>query len=284
MPNFTHNKLMENQPGDLHHDRPGNKYDQIPAHETSGIDQQIRRREFISFSVFGLVAAAGISAWEWLYHSPVEMKAITGKARIPLRRALNRNELFFRKFFSSNHLVKTYPPSMAARDVRVNSLIGIDDDDFEPSAWKLFVNREKATALQISMNEIRNLPKTEIVYSFKCVEGWDQIQHWAGVKFSDFISHYGLQDETRLQYVGLKTPDARYYVGIDMESAMHPQTILAYEMNGKPIGADHGAPLRLIIPVKYGIKNLKRIGTISFSNDRLPDYWAELGYDYYSGL
>jgi len=87
-----------------------------------------------------------------------------------------------------------------------------------------------------------------------------------------------------MQYVGMATPNEEYYVGLDMASALHPQTLLAYEMNEQPLRPEHGAPLRLIIPVKYGIKNLKRIGTISFSNERPPDYWAEQGYDYYSGL
>lgn len=134
------------------------------------------------------------------------------------------------------------------------------------------------------MDEIKRLPKTEIVYSFKCVEGWDQIQHWAGVKFSDFIEYFGLQELAKNQYVGMETPDGKYYVGLEMECAMHPQTLLAYELNDRPIPLNHGAPLRLIIPVKYGIKNLKRIGSINFGNQRPRDYWAELGYDYYSGL
>ena len=63
-----------------------------------------------------------------------------------------------------------------------------------------------------------------------------------------------------------------------------PQTLLCYEMNGEPLNLDPGAPLRLAIPVKYGIKNIKRIGTIKFTNERPADYWAEQGYDYYSGL
>lgn len=87
-----------------------------------------------------------------------------------------------------------------------------------------------------------------------------------------------------MKYVGLQTPDEEYYVGIDMASAMHPQTLLCYEMNERPLLPEHGYPLRLIIPVKYGIKNLKRIGSVFFSNERPPDYWAEQGYDYYSGL
>lgn len=74
----------------------------------------------------------------------------------------------------------------------------------------------------------------------------------------------------KLQYVGLATGNEEYYVGIDMPSAMHHQTILAYEVNEKPLSPEQGQPLRLIIPVKYGIKNLKRIGSISFSNQRRP--------------
>ena len=105
-----------------------------------------------------------------------------------------------------------------------------------------------------------------------------------GTVGSDFIKHFNLADETELEYVGMETPDKTYYVGLDMPSALHPQTILAYEMNGRPLVSIHGAPLRLIVPVKYGIKNLKRIGTIFFSNSRPRDYWAENGYDYYSGL
>src|SRR5438128_314472 len=83
--------------------------------------------------------------------------------------------------------------------------------------------------------------------------------------------------EKELQYVGLITPDEEYYVGIDMPSALHPQTILCYEHNGKPLPMNQGYPLRLIIPVKYGIKSLKRIGTIFFDNDKPADYWAERG-------
>ena len=69
----------------------------------------------------------------------------------------------------------------------------------------------------------------------------------------------------------------QYYVGLDIESALHPQTLLCYEMNGLPLTLAHGAPLRLFTPVKYGIKSIKRIGTIRFTNQRPRDYWAETG-------
>lgn len=173
---------------------------------------------------------------------------------------------------------------MAAGNVRVNSFIGISDNGINPLTWQLQIQKAPGDIIKISLDDIKKLPKTEIVFSFKCVEGWDQIQHWAGVKFVDFIAHYQLENLAKLNYVGMETPNGQYYVGLDMESAMHPQTLLAYEMNDQPLNAKHGAPLRLIIPVKYGIKNLKRIGKISFSNWRPRDYWAEQGYDYYSGL
>jgi DMSO/TMAO reductase YedYZ molybdopterin-dependent catalytic subunit len=250
----------------------------------AAVDKKIKRRHFISFTGFFLFSGAAVAAWEWLYHSPEETPGITGGTRRPLRRALNKTELFFRRFFSNNHHVITYPPSMAATHVRVNGDIGLDEEDFDAASWRLEISRDGSDTLRIGLKEITALPKTGIVFSFKCVEGWDQIQHWAGVRFTDFIEHFGLQEQAKKAYTGLETPDGKYYVGIDRESMLHPQTLLAYEMNNQPLLPEHGAPLRLIIPVKYGIKNLKRIGKITFSNKRPRDYWAEQGYDYYSGL
>jgi DMSO/TMAO reductase YedYZ molybdopterin-dependent catalytic subunit len=250
------------------------------------IEQKINRRNFLSFGVFTLFAAGAYEGWRWLYKSPDEIAGITAGAHKPLRRALNKTEIFFRRIvFSENHLVKTYPKEMAAKRVRTNSYIGIEGNKkFDLETWTLQVIKKSGEVLYLSLDELRALPKTELIYDFKCVEGWDQISHWGGVRFSDFISAYQLEDCAKMQFVGMETPDKRYYVGIDMPSAMHPQTILAYEVNERPLPLQNGAPLRLIIPTKYGIKNLKRIGTITFSNTRPHDYWAEQGYDYYSGL
>lgn len=254
----------------------------------NNLDKKIKRRNFISFATLFVAGGAAYEGWKWLYHAPEESGVLSGEvtagARKPLRRALNKTELFFRKFFSDNHLVKTYPKSMAAKNVRVNSDIGMEDKNFNPKNWQLTVQKHNGEKLQINIDQIKALPKTELVFDFKCVEGWDQIQHWGGVKFADFISHFGLEDQTKMPYIGMETPDGKYYVGLETESALHPQTLLVYEMNGQPIAPEHGAPLRLIVPVKYGIKSLKRIGSISFSPKRPRDYWAEQGYDYYSGL
>src|ERR1700712_2370541 len=217
--------------------------------------KQFNRRNFIAFTGFIGFNAMAYAAWRWLSKSPLEKAGTTGEAIRPLRKALEKNELIFRNTFSNNHLVKTYPVSMAAKDVRVNSNIGMEDESFDAAAWKLIVNKKDGSKLQLTLQEIMKLPKTEIVFDFKCVEGWDQISYWGGVKFSDFINHYNLREEAKMKYVGLATPDENYYVGIEMPGAMHPQTLLAYEVNNQLLPLDHGQPLRLIIPVKYGIKN-----------------------------
>ncbi|HET6383549.1 MAG TPA: molybdopterin-dependent oxidoreductase [Armatimonadota bacterium] len=150
-------------------------------------------------------------------------------------------------------------------------------------------------AVLLTMKEIKALPKYEIVTLFKCVEGWSYVVHWGGARLSDFMEKYGpitqsgdapdvmKKPDDLAEWVGMETPDGGYYVAIDMESALHPQTLLCYEMNGKPLPEEHGGPLRLVIPLKYNIKNLKRIGLINFTLDRPHDYWGENGYDYYSG-
>jgi len=138
--------------------------------------------------------------------------------------------------------------------------------------------------LKLSLPEIEKLPKVDVIFDFKCIEGWSQVTHWAGVPLKTFMDHYHLNTQEKMNYVGLQTIDKKYYVGIDMPSALQSQTILCYEMNNKPLPVNQGYPLRLIIPVKYGIKHLKQIGTMYFSNEKPPDYWAERGYDYYAGL
>ena len=246
--------------------------------------QQLNRRSFLAFSAFAGMGALVYGGWQWLNNSAMEASGVTAGRNKLLRRALDKNELILRNAFSNKHLVQTYPKSMAAKNVRVNSDIGMKGNNFDATSWMLAVNKKDGTQLKLSLRDLMALPKTEITFDFKCVEGWDQISYWGGVKFSDFITHYNLQQEATMQYVGMATPDGEYYVGMDMQSVMHPQTLLAYEVNAQLLPMEHGHPLRLIVPVKYGIKNLKRIGSISFSNQRLPDYWAEQGYDYYSGL
>lgn len=243
--------------------------------------QKIYQRTVIAFTVFMVAITCAMFIWIWLQHQDKD-SPMAGGIEKPLRKGLNVNQALFSSTFSSAKLAKEYPKSQAVKSVRVNGDVGMSND-FDAASWKLYVVKTNNDTLTISMDDIKKLPKTEVVFDFKCIEGWSQKTWWGGVKFSDFVKYYHLESETALKYAGLRTPDEEYYVGIDMPSIMHPQTLLCYEMNGKPLPMNQGYPLRLIIPVKYGIKHLKRIGTIYFSNDQPSDYWAERGYDYYAG-
>jgi DMSO/TMAO reductase YedYZ molybdopterin-dependent catalytic subunit len=133
------------------------------------------------------------------------------------------------------------------------------------------------------MADIRTLPRSEEIIDFKCVEGWSTVTQFAGARLSDFTARFAPGSE-KAAFVGMRTPSNDYYIGVDMPSALHPQSLLAWEMNGEPLTDKHGAPLRLVMPVKYGIKSIKRIGSIEYTDKRPADYWGEQGYDYYSGL
>ena len=146
--------------------------------------------------------------------------------------------------------------------------------------------KPRTPGLLLTIEDVLKLPRHELVTQFKCVEGWSQIVHWAGVRMADFVEAYPPEgiDGREPKYVYMETPDGDYYTGYDLDVCRHPQTLLVTEMMGFPLTHFHGAPLRLHMPTKYGYKQIKRIGLISYTNERPDDYWTKLGYDWYAGL
>ena len=260
-----------------------------PLREELTSEGQIRRRMLRAMLGFGVASLVPVGVWQYVKHQP-DADGIPAV----LRKLLNTNEKVANLYFSPTHLAPTYPASQAANPPRVDGMEGLDSK-VELDGYQITVEQPGRRSLTVSIEEVKKLPQHDLTFNFKCIEGWSQIQHWSGIKFADFVAHYGLGTRSGqapsankladfYRYVGLETPDGSYYVGLDMPSALHPQTLLAFAMNGQPITVEHGAPLRLIIPVKYGVKNLKRIGTIRFADERPRDYWAEQGYDYHLGL
>lgn len=241
--------------------------------------EQITRRT--RRSLLGLAAGAvvGVGGWEWLTNGDPDEDDIPQR----LRKALNFNERVVRKtLYSNRNLAPTFPAS-AITAQKVNGDDGMDGEAGPDWCLEVVPLDAGKPAHKLSIAEVKALPRREEIIEFKCVEGWSAITQFAGARLSDFTDQYA-HGSDKAKFVGMVTPDEEYYVGLDMPSAMQEQTLLAYEMNGKPLENGHGAPLRLVIPVKYGIKNIKRIGRISYTDTQPPDFWAERGYDYYSGL
>jgi DMSO/TMAO reductase YedYZ molybdopterin-dependent catalytic subunit len=217
------------------------------------------------------------------------------KPRVNLfRRAFEFNEKVSQIFYNPKRLAPEFPRELAG--ARVNGMEGLSGD-FNAVDWRLRVGglANRNEDLILTLDDIKALPRVEMTTELKCIEGWSIVVNWTGARFSDFIAKYQpktrdgnapdieKQPENLLPYVSLTTPDENYYVGWDLPSILHPQTLLAYEMNGSPLSLEHGAPLRLATATKYGIKQIKRIGRIEFTDVRPPDFWAERGYDWYSG-
>lgn len=238
------------------------------------------------FLVGGAAALVGIFGWRWMGDET--------KANL-LRSTFEFNEKLSQIFYRPTRLSPEFPRDQITA-ARMNGFEGLEGE-VDPTAWRLAVGglAGRADDLMLTLDDIKRLPRTEMTTQLKCIEGWSTIVSWAGVRFSDFAAAYlpqtingsqpdilGRPDQL-VPYVYITTPDEKYYVGWDMPSILHPQTLLAYEMNGAPLTLEHGAPLRIASPTKYGIKQIKRIGRIEFTAERPKDFWAEYGYDWYSG-
>ncbi len=254
-----------------------NRHPEIVLPEAE-IKRELKRRSRRDFLIAGLAAAGGVGAYEWIRSAKTE-----NEVPWPQRRVLDFNGRLARDYVSDSHLMPTY-----SRDeigfLKPNGDIGLEQPiNAEGYQFRVTTDDKKA-GLKLSLADVKALPKVEMVTEFCCIEGWNAITWWGGARFSDFTKKYFPPGRELPEYVYMATPGEDYYVGLDMKSALHPQTLLVYEQNGKPLEAQHGAPLRLAIPVKYGIKNIKRIGLIQYTDTRPGDYWAEEGYDWFAGL
>jgi DMSO/TMAO reductase YedYZ molybdopterin-dependent catalytic subunit len=198
-----------------------------------------------------------------------------------LRSTLEKNEALW-STLSSARSAPEYPVSKAT-PIQVNGRIGIREE-IDLDDWTLRVEGPDGNTLdELVLADFQAMPQRDMVVEHKCIEGWSSIVRWGGTRFSDFHERYADQVGD-VPYVSLETPDGGYYVGWDIESILHPQTMLVLRQGDDPLDQDHGAPLRLATPNKYGIKCLKRIGVIRYSNERPADYWAERSYDWYAAL
>ncbi|MDR3692834.1 MAG: molybdopterin-dependent oxidoreductase [Fimbriimonas sp.] len=258
--------------------------------ETRRKMSRISRRSFIWAGIAALATYKGIG---WLASRTEDQGAPW-----PFRRVLDFNGSLAGDYFGPQRLAPTFKASEITKPPRTNGDEGMKDDDFDPSQWTLTVNNVfgKDAPVQLTLDDIKKLPTATQITEFCCIEGWSMKVEWKGVPMVEFAKVYPPSPRAGdkpdvvgnpsdlVRYVGMATPDGGYYVGLDMASALHPQTLLCYEMNGEPLTIEHGAPIRLVIPVKYGVKNIKRIGSITYTDHQPNDFWAEQGYDWFAGL
>lgn len=249
-------------------------------------EKEVGRLTRRSFIWAGIAAGATYAGWRWLLSRP----SAAGLPE-PLRRGLEFNEDVWMRISEMERLAPTFPASMAKMP-KVNGRVGLRSAI--PDPWVLRVWGLVEGQRVLMLDEIKALPKAEVVTELKCVEGWSQVVRWGGVRLRDFFEVFpplsprggaARLDDPRSfpRYLHALTPDGDYEVALDMPSCLHPQTLLCYEMDGRPLEPLHGAPLRLALSNKYGYKSIKRLGEIRLTHERPPDYWGQRGYDWYAG-
>jgi DMSO/TMAO reductase YedYZ molybdopterin-dependent catalytic subunit len=151
-----------------------------------------------------------------------------------------------------------------------------------PPDWRLIVGGLVSRPQSFTLEALQRMPRTDLRVRHHCVEGWSAVASWHGVRLRDLAELVGADE--RAPYVEFRSFDSGYYSSWDRESALHPQTILAYGMNGEPLIPGYGAPLRLYSSVKLGYKMVKFLTQISFMPVRTEGYWENRGYEWFAGV
>jgi DMSO/TMAO reductase YedYZ molybdopterin-dependent catalytic subunit len=183
--------------------------------------------------------------------------------------------------FDPNQLAPTYTRAEMTRPFPFNAFYGIDDaPEVDGASFRLKVSGLVAEKRAWTLPELYALPHAEQITRHICVEGWSAIGRWGGVTFSEFLKRVGA--DTTAKYVGFKCADD-YYESIDMPTALHPQTLLAFTYDGATLPAKYGFPMKLRMPTKLGYKNPKHVMEIFVTNTFPGGYWVDQGYNWFGG-
>jgi DMSO/TMAO reductase YedYZ molybdopterin-dependent catalytic subunit len=149
---------------------------------------------------------------------------------------------------------------------------------FDPASWRLRIGGLVEQPQNLTYDELRALPQAAQVSVFHCVTGWTvNGVHWRGVRFRDLLAQARPQPQAQaLQFVSAEQPYVDY---LTLAQASLPDVLLAWEMDGKPLAREHGAPVRVVIPDMYGYKSVKWVAEINLVRRAESGYWENLGYD-----
>ena len=235
---------------------------------------QISRRRFLN-TFLNISGFSGISLLLSSCGIPI-FEGTVGKLSEPLNQKI---EALLQKS-------QTPVPEFSIADIQPDALIVISFR-FNPvinlEKYRLNVDGEVSNPLNLNLSEIHALPTKSMIIRHVCVEGWAAIVQWAGVGLRDIIAL--AQPSADVKYVYLQSADG-YYSSWDIASALHPQTLLAYEKNGEPLPVENGAPLRLASPIKLGYKQSKWVMKVTLTSElsRNKGYWEDQGYEWFAGL
>jgi DMSO/TMAO reductase YedYZ molybdopterin-dependent catalytic subunit len=187
------------------------------------------------------------------------------------------------ELFRSGHLASTFADSeLTPFDKFPINDYDVDDPEVDLDRWRLAVSGAVRKPQEYTLANIQALPRFRQNTRHVCVEGWDVIGRFGGARLSDFLKMIGAEPTAR--FVTVECADD-YYESLEMATALHPQTLLCYEMYDQPLTREHGAPLRLQIPTKIGYKQAKYLTQLKVTHVlEKVGYWEDQGYSHFYGL
>jgi DMSO/TMAO reductase YedYZ molybdopterin-dependent catalytic subunit len=236
-------------------------------------DRRLDRRDFLRLGLVAgpasLVAACG---WDG------------GAALQPRLGAVSRFNDWVGEhlLLSSSRLAPTYDPSQRSGTMPSYFISDMTPLPPDPAGWSLEVGGLVRKPMRLTRAMLEALPRVSYTVKHHCVEGWTAIASWAGVPVSTVASL--VEPLPAARYLRFDSFDQNYFNGWDLKSAMHPQTILSYAFNDRPLRPDHGAPLRLYSPIKLGYKLTKYLTRMTFTAERPGGYWEDQGYPWLGGI
>jgi DMSO/TMAO reductase YedYZ molybdopterin-dependent catalytic subunit len=184
--------------------------------------------------------------------------------------------------FGANRLAPTFSEASAVKDFRYNAWYGPDKAPVQTAAdYRLQLAGRFADKQPWTVERLYALPQVTQITRHICVEGWSMIGKWSGAPLSAFLKQTGA--DTTARYVGFECADG-YYEGIDMATALHPQTLMAFKLSDEILPTRYGYPFKIRIPTKLGFKNPKFVTTIYVTNQRPKGFWTDRGYNWFSGI
>lgn len=202
-----------------------------------------------------------------------------------LQLAMDKNETLERALY--RHTSMDAPPSGAIAagshfpSYYISKKVPVWDETMN-GVWRLEVGGLVDKPLSLSLADLAALPRIGYKLEHFCVEGWTAVATRTGVRLSDIAKLAGVQRAAR--YVDFQSFDDNYHESWDLDSAMHPQTLVVYAQDGHYLNPAWGAPARIYSPTKLGYKNTKYLTKIMFLPERNGGYWSDMGYEWYGGV
>ena len=198
-----------------------------------------------------------------------------------LRQISKLNDAIQARLFDPNELAPTYPESAITRPFPYNAYYDLDDAPIiDGDSYRFEVSGLVENKKSWKLADLHALPETTQITRHVCVEGWSAIGSWSGIPLRDFLGMIGA--DIRAKYCYFRCQEG-YANSIDMPTALHPQTLMAFKCDRQVLTRAYGFPMKIRIPTKLGFKNPKYVVSIEVTNDYKGGYWEDQGYNSFSG-